>query len=342
MHVPWHHFPNKRPGAVHVEHNGSATTLVGTPQGLPPHVFTLLAGQVGSSASDTSLAAGIGGGFWLTFVLPKQGNANSIVLSSSPAATSAETARGIILEQRAQELARYPRWGHLAEAKEQIQTVLGWNAIYVPYERGVVIPVTRRCDKGYGYALFNWDSMFAAWMMGLDKDEEEENGNKSSARSSLNIGLSHFVQTVQGRTERGFFASFRTGMIQTRDKSQPPVASRVALELYKRYGRHYPTGNLANLRKPQEGSTPPCHGVLRRPNRGFRVLILSKQVRATSRVCGRELDLQNLPPLLTCAQLRVHKFKHRRHQARRHCKMDARAVVAAPCKQQRLLLGHAA
>ena len=91
--VPWHHFPNKRPGAVHVEHNGSATTLVGTPQGLPPHVFTLLAGQVGSSASDTSLAAGTGGGFWLTFVLPKQGNANSIVLSSSPAATSANSWR---------------------------------------------------------------------------------------------------------------------------------------------------------------------------------------------------------------------------------------------------------
>ena len=61
--------------------------------------------------------------------------------------------------------------------------------------------------------------MFAAWMLGLD--------NKSVA-----LGLSHFVQAVQGRTERGFIASFRTGMIQTRDKSQPPIASRAALELY--------------------------------------------------------------------------------------------------------------
>ena len=205
-----------RPGAVHDVHNESTTLLVGRPQGLAPHVFALLARQV-SSTSSTSLP------FLLAIGLPKRGSANSIVLTSSPTVASAEEARGIILERRAHELARYQRYQHLAEAKEQIQTVLGWNAIYVPYERGVVVPVTRRCDKGYGYALFNWDSMFAAWMLGLDN-------------SSVALGLSHFVQAVQGRTERGFFASFRTGMIQTRDKSQPPVASRVALELYRRHG----------------------------------------------------------------------------------------------------------
>ena len=83
--------------------------------------------------------------------------------------------------------------------------------------------MTRRCDKGYGYALFNWDSMFAAWMLGLETD-------------SLALGLSHFVQAVQGRTERGFFASFFTGKIATRDKGQPPIASRAALELYRRHG----------------------------------------------------------------------------------------------------------
>ena len=208
-----------RPGAVRVVHNESTTLLVGTPQGLPPHVFALLAGQV-ASASSSSLS---GGSFPLAIELPKQGSANSIVLTSSPTVASADEARGIVLERRAHELARYERYQHLAEAKEQVQTVLGWNAIYVPYERGVVVPVTRRCDKGYGYALFNWDSMFAAWMLGLDN-------------SSVALGLSHFVQAVQGRTERGFFSSFRTGMIQTRDKSQPPVASRVALELYKRHG----------------------------------------------------------------------------------------------------------
>ena len=47
------------------------------------------------------------------------------------------------------------------------------------------------------------DSMFAAWMLGLDK-------------ASTPLGLSHFVQVVRGRTERGFMSSFRTGMIQTR------------------------------------------------------------------------------------------------------------------------------
>ena len=146
-------FYFSRPGAVQVVHNRSTPVLVGTPHGLPPHTFKILAGR-----ARTSLCAeGEGtdahcGGFLLAIVLPKQGSTNSIVISSSPAVGSAEEARVMIRTRREQELERYQQWGRLAEAKEQVQTVLGWNAIYVPYERGVVVPVTRRCDKGYGHA----------------------------------------------------------------------------------------------------------------------------------------------------------------------------------------------
>ena len=62
-------------------------------------------------------------------------------ISSSPTLATAAAGRQAVAASRARELARYPAWGVLAEAKEQIQTVLAWNAIYVPYERGVIFPV---------------------------------------------------------------------------------------------------------------------------------------------------------------------------------------------------------
>ena len=55
-------------------------------------------------------------------------------------------------------------------------------------------------------------------------------------RAGLPLAISNLVQVVKMRTSAGFIPSFSTGTHKTRDRSNPPVTSRVLLEIAKKYG----------------------------------------------------------------------------------------------------------
>ena len=132
------------PGSVRVVQPSAAAgqaRIIGQPVGLPPHVFRVLSGAVLSTPT---------GRFDLELALPRHVG-GSVVLSSADSLSSAEAALALVAANREKELARYRGWEELAEAKEQIQTVLSWNAIWVPYERG-----TLGCKRTRGTRLATW------------------------------------------------------------------------------------------------------------------------------------------------------------------------------------------
>ena len=109
-----------------------------------------------------------------------------------------------------------------------IQTTLAWLATYTPYE-GIVLVVSRRWDFGFGYVLFEWDSFFSVVML-------------SSLRSPLakELLLSTFLQVVKTRTITpdglGFIPNYASGTIASRDRTEPPIAAKVLLELTRAFG----------------------------------------------------------------------------------------------------------
>ena len=123
---------------------------------------------------------------------------------------------------------RYSKFGDLAEAKMGVQAGVMWNVVYNPLET-VIAPVIRgnpwTWDEGaanddWPYVLFDWDTHFAAYMLSLDAKA---------------LSYSVLIQVVKAKTAKGFVPN---GAAPTRKSthSQPPVGSKVLLELYRRYG----------------------------------------------------------------------------------------------------------
>ena len=71
------------------------------------------------------------------------------------------------------------------------------------------------------YVLFDWDTHFAAYMLSLDAAGKE-------------LGYSVLIQVVKAKSAEGFVPN---GYAPTRKSthSQPPVGSKVLLEMYRRY-----------------------------------------------------------------------------------------------------------
>ncbi|MFW6189699.1 MAG: MGH1-like glycoside hydrolase domain-containing protein [Planctomycetota bacterium] len=115
------------------------------------------------------------------------------------------------------------RFGELQEVYDAMQTCLAWNTIYDPLGDRVISPVSRVWNAGWnGYVLFCWDTYFAGLMAGLDNRE---------------LAYANVVEMTREMTERGFVPNFASGSRgSSEDRSQPPVGSRVALDLYRRWG----------------------------------------------------------------------------------------------------------
>lgn len=115
------------------------------------------------------------------------------------------------------------RYGESAELYNAMQSCLAWDTIYDPSKDRVVTPVTRiwNVDKG-GYALFCWDTYFAAYMLLVDNKE---------------LAYANAIEITREKTEQGFIPNFAwgNGMV-SRDRSQPPVGSLTVRELYRKYG----------------------------------------------------------------------------------------------------------
>jgi len=127
------------------------------------------------------------------------------------------------------EQARYGAYGEHAEVKMAVQAGAMWNVVYNPLE-SVIAPVIRGNPWGWDpavlsddwpYVLFDWDTHFAALMLSLDAAGKE-------------LGYSVLIQVVKAKSAEGFVPN---GYAPTRKSthSQPPVGSKVLLEMYRRY-----------------------------------------------------------------------------------------------------------
>lgn len=86
--------------------------------------------------------------------------------------------------------------------------------------------VTRECQSKnnahiYRYTLFDWDNIFGSYMLGIG----DSHSAKAAAYSSL-------IQIVKAKTTAGFVPNANT----ITDRSEPPIGSKVLLELFKRHG----------------------------------------------------------------------------------------------------------
>lgn len=103
-----------------------------------------------------------------------------------------------------------------------VESALGWNTIYEPRHRRVIVTVGRLWNEEYGgYCLFGWDNFFLAYLAGLfDRD----------------LAVSSFVEHLRSRTEAGFIPNDDRGNeTKSWDHSQPPVGALMLRELYKRF-----------------------------------------------------------------------------------------------------------
>ncbi len=146
----------------------------------------------------------------------------------SPLGISTERKRSLeeiisIIERRKKETEeRHKIFGELAEVYKAIQTVLAWDTIYDPLKDRVISPVSRLWSIGAGgYVLFCWDNFFAGYLASLESRE---------------LAYANVVENTKEKTPQGFVPNFAkaTGA-KSLDRSQPPVGSMVARELYRKF-----------------------------------------------------------------------------------------------------------
>ena len=137
-----------------------------------------------------------------------------------------EQARVIVERRRAEHAARQAGWGANAELFGAMQTILAWNLVYDPENDRAISPVSRLWNASWGgYVLFDWDTYFASFMYSL-YDED--------------LAYANAVEVTKGWTRRGFVPNFASAYhLKSEDRSQPPVGSLVALEIYKRHRKSW-------------------------------------------------------------------------------------------------------
>ncbi len=139
---------------------------------------------------------------------------------------SLDAVRAIVERRRAEHLARQAAWGEKAELFAAMQTILAWNLIYDPENDRAISPVSRLWNANWGgYVLFDWDTYFASFMYSL-YDED--------------LAFANAVEVTKGWTRRGFIPNFASAYhLKSDDRSQPPVGSLMALEIYKRHPKRW-------------------------------------------------------------------------------------------------------
>ena len=113
-------------------------------------------------------------------------------------------------------------FGAQAEVRNAMQTCLAWDTIYDPLYDRVISPVSRIWNTCWGgYVMFCWDSYFAAAMAAVDNRD---------------LAYANAIEVTREGIANGFVPNFVSPSgYQSRDRSQPPVGSLVALSIYQRY-----------------------------------------------------------------------------------------------------------
>jgi putative isomerase len=147
----------------------------------------------------------------------------SVVGVSTGKKRRVEEIQAIVDRRKAEQEERIRGFGDLADVYAAIQTCMSWDTVYEPEHERVVSPVSRIWNVGWGgFALFDWDTYFAAYMAALDNKD---------------LAYANAIEITREKTERGFIPNFSTvSNVKSRDRSQPPVGAMVFRELYRRFG----------------------------------------------------------------------------------------------------------
>jgi len=110
-----------------------------------------------------------------------------------------------------------------------VQAGVMWNVVFNPLEAGPIAPVIRGnpwdlnqqpVSDDWVYVIFDWDNIFSALMLSLDAKE---------------IAYSALIQVIRSKTAAGFIPNSAASTHKA-PHSQPPVGSKVLLELHRRWG----------------------------------------------------------------------------------------------------------
>jgi hypothetical protein len=134
-----------------------------------------------------------------------------------------EDATRVLDARRGEHENRRERFGAQSEAYDAMQTCLAWDTIYDPDKKRAISPVSRVWNvREGGWALFCWDTFFAAYMAGADNRE---------------LAYANAVEMLREKTPQGFVPNVSNGHgFKSLDRSQPPVGSLVVRELYRLFG----------------------------------------------------------------------------------------------------------
>jgi putative isomerase len=193
-----------RPGAVHRDGNAIRAEAA-------KKVF-----EVRTTAPDAGDPFGTSNAPYLSAVLEGQ-----LAVYTGPAKTLADV-RAIVESHRARHIKWLASHGERSDAFAAMQTILAWNLIYDPEYDRAVTPVSRLWAASWGGSvLFDWDNYFASFMYSLyDKD----------------LAYANAVENTKGITARGFIPNFQSAyQLKSEDRSQPPVGSLMAMEIYRRH-----------------------------------------------------------------------------------------------------------
>lgn len=166
-------------------------------------------GSVGNCPSTNSLSPSI------SVALDKK-----IVIATRP--VSVEEAESILAKNKKTLDSENSVYGGHEEAYTAMKTCLAWDTIYESAHDRVCSPVSRLWNMGWGgYVLFDWDTYFASMMASLENRD---------------LAYLNAIAITEEATENGFIPNFGCSYdSKSRDRSQPPVGSHAALEIYKKW-----------------------------------------------------------------------------------------------------------
>ena len=112
--------------------------------------------------------------------------------------------------------------GDDVELLRAIEAAVAWNTVYDPAANRVLTGVSRPWDVNWGgYALGEWDTFFAAYL---------------AAEFDRDLAYANTIEMLNEMTPAGFVPNYSAPtMSKSFDRSEPPIGSWTALELYKKF-----------------------------------------------------------------------------------------------------------
>ncbi len=116
---------------------------------------------------------------------------------------------------------RRAKYGDLSWMMQAMECAIAWDTVFDPGHERVISPVSRLWSiRSGGYVLFCWDNYFAGYM--------------AAACGCRHLAYSNLIEITNEHTKDGFVPNFAWGTGQkSEDRSQPPVGSRMLLDVYR-------------------------------------------------------------------------------------------------------------